>query len=135
VAALAPEARSATIFALVDALGRRNQARALEVLDTLVKEGEYLPLALSFVAGQFRMALVAREANLRSPQQILSHFSGLGVPMWFSRAEQVQQTLTRFSKDQLERAVQLVFEADRDLRSARPDDRIVMERFVVELTR
>jgi hypothetical protein len=28
----------------------------------------------------------------------------------------------------------LVFGADRDLRDARPDDRIVMERFVVDLT-
>jgi DNA polymerase-3 subunit delta len=131
---MAPEARSTTIFALVDALGRRNRARSLQVLDTLVREGEYLPLALSFLAGQFRMALVAREANLRSPQQILGHFTRLGVPIWPARAEQVQQTLTRFSKEQLEKAMSLVFGADRDLRSARPDDRIVMEKFVFDLT-
>lgn len=134
VAALAPEARSTTIFALVDALGRRNRARSLQVLDTLVREGEYLPLALSFLAGQFRMALAASEANLRSPQQIMGHFTRLGVPIWPSRAEQVHQTLTRFSKGQMEKAMSLVFGADRDLRSARPDDRIVMEKFVFDLT-
>jgi DNA polymerase-3 subunit delta len=134
IAAMTPDARSTTIFALVDALGRRNRARSLEALDTLVKEGEYLPLALSFLAGQFRVALVAREANLRTPQQIMSHFSGSGVPMWFSRAEQLHQTLTRFSAEQLQKAVELVFNADRDLRSPRPDDKLVMERFVLELT-
>jgi DNA polymerase-3 subunit delta len=134
VAALAPEARSTTIFALVDALGRRNRSRSLQILDTLVRDGEYLPLALSFLAGQFRMALVARESNLRTPQQILAHFSRSGVPIWPARAEQVHQTLTRFSGEQLKRAMGLVFEADRNFRDARPDDRIVMERFVFELT-
>jgi DNA polymerase-3 subunit delta len=134
IAALVPDARSATIFALVSALGRRDRARGLEILDTLCRQGEYLPLALSFLSTQFRLALVARESGLRSPQQIQGHFAASGVPMWSSRAEQVYQTLSKFSREKLERAMQLIFAADRDLRSARPDDRIIMERFVLELT-
>jgi len=134
IAALAPEARAATIFALVNALGRRDRARALEILDTLTREGEYLPLALAFLSTQFRMAFAAREAGLKSPQQIQGHFARLGVPMWGSRAEQVYQTATRFGKPQLERAMKLIFEADRGLRDARPDDRVVMEQFVLKLT-
>ena len=82
VAALAPEARVSTIFALVNALGRRDRAHSLEILDTLTREGEYLPLALAFLSTQFRMALAAREAGLRSAQQIQSHFTRLGTPMW-----------------------------------------------------
>ena len=134
VTALAPDARATTIFALVNALGRRDRARALLILDTLSREGEYLPLALAFLSTQFRMALVAREAGLRSSQQIQGHFSKMGTPMWGSRAEQVSQTATKFSAAQLQRAMKLIFEADKGLRSARPDDRIVMERFVLELT-
>ena len=134
IAALAPEARATTIFALVNALGRRDRARALEILDTLTREGEYLPLALAFLSTQFRMALTAREAGLKSPQQIQGHFTRMGVPMWGSRAEQVHQTASKFGKPQLERAMKLIFEADRGLRDARPDDRIVMERFVLKLT-
>ena len=134
IAALVPDARSATIFALVSALGRRDRARGLQILDTLCREGEYLPLALSFLSTQFRMALVSKESGLRSPQQILGHFSRFGIPMWNSRAEQVFQTVSKFSREQLERGMKLIFAADRDLRSARPDDRIVMERFVLELT-
>jgi DNA polymerase-3 subunit delta len=133
IAALVPDARAASIFALVNALGRRDRARSLEILDTLTREGEYLPLALAFLATQFRMALVAREANLKSAQQIQGHFSRLGVPMWGSRAEQVQQTVARFSQPQLERAIKLTFEADRGMRDTRPDDRIVMERFILAL--
>jgi len=134
ITALVPDARSTTIFALVNALGRRDRTRSLEILDTLTKEGEYLPLALAFLSTQFRMALVAREAGLKSSQQIQGHFSRLGVPMWGSRAEQVYQTVTKFSKAQIQNALKLIFQADRGLRDARPDDRVIMERFVLELT-
>lgn len=130
---LVPDARQSTIFALVNALGRRDRVRSLETLDALVREGEYLPLALTFLATQFRMALVAKEANLRGASQVQSHFQRAGVPMWGSRAEQVSQTAAKFSKDQLERGLKLLFETDRDLRSARPDDRSVVENFVVKL--
>jgi DNA polymerase-3 subunit delta len=134
IATLAPEARATTIFALVNALGRRDRAHSLEILDTLTREGEYLPLALAFLSTQFRMALTAREAGLRSPQQIQSHFSRAGVPMWGSRAEQIYQTAGKFTTPQLERAMGLIFQADRGLRDARPDDRVVMEQFVLRLT-
>jgi DNA polymerase-3 subunit delta len=130
---LVPDARQSTIFALVNALGRRDRARSLETLDTLVREGEYLPLALTFLATQFRMALVAKEANLRGASAVQGHFQRAGVQMWGSRAEQVSATAGKFSKEQLERGLKLIFEADRDLRSTRPDDRTVVENFVIRL--
>ncbi|HLY19186.1 MAG TPA: DNA polymerase III subunit delta [Bryobacteraceae bacterium] len=134
LALLVPDARATTVFALVASLGRRDRWRSFEILDTLFRDGEYLPLALSFLSAQFRTALVAKEAGLRSPQQIQGHFSKMGVAMWGSRAEQVFQTVAKFSKPQLERAIRLTFEADKNLRSARPDDRIVMEQFILRLT-
>ncbi len=134
ISALVPDARATTIFALVGALGRRDRARALEHLDTLSREGEYLPLALAFLSTQFRLALAAKQAGLRSASQVQSHLTRAGVPMWSSRAEQVWQTVSKFSKEQIERAMCLIYEADKGLRSARPDDRIVMEDFVLRLT-
>jgi DNA polymerase-3 subunit delta len=130
---LVPDARATTIFALVNALGRRDRARSLAILDTLTREGEYLPLALAFLSSQFRMALVAREAGLKGAGQIQSHFSKLGIPMWGSRAEQVYQTVSKFTQPQMERAIKLIYKADKGLRDARPDDRIVMETFITEL--
>jgi DNA polymerase-3 subunit delta len=131
---LVPDARATTIFALVNAVGRRDRTRALELLDTLTSEGIYLPLALTFLSTQFRMAMAAREAGLKSAQQVQSHFTRMGVPMWGSRADQVWQTVAKFGKPQLERALKLLSEADRGLRDARPDDRIVMEQFLLKLT-
>jgi DNA polymerase-3 subunit delta len=133
IAALTPDARAGNIFALVNALGRRDRGRALEILDALTREGEYLPLALAFLSTQFRMALVARESGLKSAGQIQGHFSRQGIPMWGSRAEQVYQTAAKFGKPQLERALGAIYEADRGLRDARPDDRTIMEQFILKL--
>lgn len=134
IAELVPEARESTIFALVAALGRKDRTAALEVLDTLMRQGEYLPLALAFLATQFRMALVAKEAGLRSAQQIAAHFSGAGLPMWYSRAEQVHGTASEFSAPQLAAALKTIHDADKALRDAHPDDRVVMEEFILKLT-
>jgi DNA polymerase-3 subunit delta len=134
IASLVANAQQTTIFALVAALGRGDRLRAFEILDTLSREDEYMPLALTFLATQFRMALVAREAGLRNAQQIQAHFSKLGARVWPERARQIEQTVNAFSQDKLERAVGKLFEADRDLRDARPDDRIVMEEMILALT-
>lgn len=134
IATLVPDARGSTIFALVAALGKGDRTRALEILDTLTREGEYMPLALTILATQFRMALVAREANLRNASQIQNHFNKLGARIWPERARQIEQTVQAFSKSSLERAVVRLFEADRALRDARPDDRIVMEEMILALT-
>lgn len=131
---LVPNAQATTIFALVAALGRGDRKRSLEHLDTLLREGEYLPLALTFLATQFRLAMVAHEAGLRSSQQIQAHFTKQGIRIWRDRAEQVCQTVTAFSAGRLALAIQKVSGADRALRDARPDDRVVMEELVFSLT-
>jgi DNA polymerase-3 subunit delta len=134
IALLVPDAQATTIFVLVAAIGRRDRVRALEILDTLAREGEYMPLALTFLGTQFRLALAAREAGLRSASQIQAHFTKLGARMWPERARQIEQTVQAFPKAQLERAVVRLFDADRSLRDARPDDRVVMEEMILALT-
>lgn len=132
--ALVPDARATTVFRLVAALGEGNRLEALLLLDTLIRQNEYLPLALTFLSTQFRMALAVREAGLRTSQQVQSHFQAAGIAMWRSRAEQVLATASQFSPARLRRGLRLIAWADRALRDARPDDRVVMENFVFRLT-
>ena len=132
---LVPDARASNIFALVAALGRRDRMGSLKILDMLIRDGEYLPLALAFLATQCRMALVAREANLTSAMQVESYFRKQGVAIWRARAEQIWQTASAFPKERLQRAIPLIYEADKALRDTRPDDRVVMEAFVLKLTK
>ena len=131
---LVPNAQASNIFALVAALGRGDRKRSLLSLDTLLREGEYLPLALTFLATQFRLAMAAHEAGLRGAQQIQTYFTRQGIRMWRDRAEQVNQTLAAFPGEKLARAIERVFWADKALRDARPDDRVVMEELVFSLT-
>ena len=132
---LVPNAQASTIFALVAALGRGDRKRSLDSLDTLLREGEYLPLALTFLATQFRLAMAAQEAGLRTSQQIQAHFTKQGIRIWRDRADQIFQTVTAFPKEKLALAIEKVYGADRALRDTRPDDRVVMEEFVFSLTR
>lgn len=131
---LTPNAKASTIFSLVNAVARRDRTASLESLDVLVREGEYLPLALSFLSTQFRLALAAKEARLTSASQIQNYFTRQGTQVWRSRAEQVAQTASVFSTERLRTAIVRVYETDKALRDTRPDDRTVMEMFVLELT-
>ena len=78
---LVPNAAQTTIFALVNALGKRDRSAALKSLEILVREGEYLPLALTLLNTQFRLALAVKEAKVTSIQQALAFFAKLGVRM------------------------------------------------------
>lgn len=131
---LVPNAPASTIFVLVAALGRGDRKRALDSLDTLFREGEYLPLALTFLATQFRLALAARDSGLKTAQQIQAKFSQQGIRIWRDRAEQVYQTVGAFPGEKLGRAIEKIFRADKALRDTRPDDRVVMEELVLSLT-
>lgn len=133
IAALVPDSSASSIFVLVDALGRRDRRRALDLLHTLVRQGEYLPLVLTFLGAHFRLALAAQELDLRSAQQVMDRFSRPGRAVWRSKAEQILHTASIFSREQLDAVVRRVFEADKGLRDVRPDDRIVMEEFILRL--
>lgn len=132
---LVPNAAQTTIFALVNALGKGDRPAALHSLDILVRDGEYLPLALTFLSTQFRLALAAKEAKVSSSQQALAFFSKLGVRMWRDRADQVVATATSFSREQLTKGVAMIYETDKKFREGYRDDRVIMEILVLALTR
>jgi DNA polymerase-3 subunit delta len=133
IAKLVPSSRAATIFELVAALGRGDRRTALSLLDTLLQEGEYLPLALSFLETQFRQALVVREQGLKSAREVESYFQKSGVRMWPRKAQEVRETAAAFNVAQLKSAIYRIHRADVALRDARPDDRTVMENLVLTL--
>jgi DNA polymerase-3 subunit delta len=132
--ALTPNASQTTIFALVNALGRKDRAGALRSLDILIREGEYLPLALTFLSTQFRLALAAKESKVASAQQAQGFFANLGVRIWRDRIEQVMDTAAAFTTAQLSKGLSLIYETDRKFRDNYKDDRIVMETLVLALT-
>jgi DNA polymerase III subunit delta len=134
LSALVPNAAQSTIFELVNALANGDRATALRSLDILVREGEYLPLALAFLSTQFRFALAAKEARVNSVQQAQNFFAKIGVRLWGERAAQVVTTASAFTREHLANAVALIYETDKKFRDGYKDDRIVMETLVLALT-
>ncbi len=132
--AIVPNASQSTIFSLVGALGQGNRTAALNSLDVLVRDGEYLPLALTFLSTQFRMALAAKEAHITSAQQAQNFFTKMGVRIWRDRAEQVVATANAFSQSMLNRAVACIYETDKKFREGYRDDRVIMETLILTLT-
>jgi DNA polymerase III subunit delta len=131
---LVPNSAQSTIFVLVNALAKGDRTTALRSLDVLIREGEYLPLALTILSGHFRLALVLKEARASTTGQVQSLFAKLGVRVWRERAEQIAATAAAFSKERLAEAVALIYETDKRFRDGYKDDRIVMESLVVALT-
>lgn len=131
---LIPEARQRGTFEFSDALARKNRTRALDVLDTLAKNGEYWPMQINLLAGLFRQALAAKEGGIRNSSELMKQFQQNGIRMWPSRARQVLDIARRFSQGELENALTSLFQADKDLRRERPGDRIIMEQLVVKLS-
>lgn len=131
---LVPNSSQSTIFALVNALGKKDRAAALKSLDVLVREGEYLPLALTFLSTLFRLALAAKESRITSAQQAQMFFQKLGVRMWRDRAEQVVFAAGAFPVEHLREAIIAIYDTDKKFREGYKDDRLVMETLILAVT-
>ena len=131
---LVPEARQSGLFQFSEALAARDRTRALQVLDTMSRAGMYWPMQLNLIAGLFRQALAAKELGLRDARQIRSRLARHGLKVWPARSKQLAGIVSRFRDQELRDALIALFEADRGLRSSRPDDRVVVEMLVMKLT-
>jgi hypothetical protein len=70
---------------------------------------------------------------LKSAREVESYFQKIGVRMWPRKAQEVRQTADAFTAAQLKSAIGSIHRADVALRDARPDDRTVIENFVLTL--
>ena len=131
---LVPEARHSGVFEFSQALADRDRSRALSLLDTMSKSGMYWPMQLNLIAGLFRQALAAKELGLRDAREIGSKLGSFGLRIWPARTRQIAGIIARFREEELRKALIALFEADKGLRSPRPDDRLVVEMLVMKLT-
>ena len=131
---LVPEARQSGVFEFSQALADRDRSRAFSLLDTMSKSGMYWPMQLNLIAGLFRQALAAKELGLRDAREIGAKLGSFGLRMWPARTRQIAGIVARFREEELRKALIALFEADRSLRSSRPEDRLVVEMLVMKLT-
>ena len=133
--AMVPALAGKASTTLVEAIGAGDRKKALEILEELERSGKYPPLVVSEVARYLRQLILLKENRVRDSRQA-------GKVLWSAKIPAPPNALPALlgqgrnvSGAQLLRGLQLAFEADLALRSSPPRERIVLERFILQLLR
>ncbi len=128
VGAVVDDSRLRSVFDLTDAIGRRDAAAAMATLAKLFGQGEEgIPLN-HLVARQMRQLLACAESPGLPADRLASV---LGVPPFVSR--KLAEQCRRFRAPELRRALRIAAETDRDLKSSRLPDQVILERAVLAM--
>ncbi|MBI2898330.1 MAG: DNA polymerase III subunit delta [Deltaproteobacteria bacterium] len=119
--------RSGSVFELIEAVGRRRKQAALSLLGQLLDAREPALRILWWIARHVRQLVVAREAARAELP------SRLGVPPFI--ADKIADQARSFDAAALERAVEVLAQADLDLKSAKRSERMILEQAVLRLCR
>jgi len=134
VKALVTAARDNNVFALVDALGLRNRARAVQQLQELVASGASALYLLAMMARQVRLILSVKD---------LVQEKGLGLDeirreLRISREFIVRKLLRQaewFSVGELERIQRRMLDIDQAIKTGQIEGHLALELLVVEICR
>ncbi len=130
VEALVVSAKKYSVWQLADMLASRQRDRALEFLDSLLREGEQPPALVGALAWMVRKLLEAQELS--------PHLSGWqaarALGMRPETAELALRQARKIPRAQLLEGLAALYEADNRLKSGVADDRAVLEFLVVRLT-
>ncbi len=105
------------IWELGDSIGRRDRRAALERLEAMLRDGRSAMPILGLIASHMRRLLRAKA----------------GSRQWFP--DEVRRQAQKTSLPILLRALDRLHQADLELRSSPPDERLVLERLIFDLAR
>jgi DNA polymerase-3 subunit delta len=118
------------IFELTDAVFAADAATALDRLDALLDQGEDAIRLLGFLASQLRLLLrVADRPGVPAAQ--VAQLLGGGTRDW--QVERARRQLRRFHPEDLRRALDLIAEADFDIRNGTASQRLLLELLISRL--
>ncbi|MEX2161131.1 MAG: DNA polymerase III subunit delta [Anaerolineales bacterium] len=125
-----PSGEHGDFFALIDALGAGNRARAMQMLEALMQERDLIMLYFSLV-GHFRLLLQTRElAQARKNDADIA--KALGIHPY--RAEKLAAQARRFSLEALEAIYKRLLDLDEQIKTGEIEPELAMETFVASLS-
>jgi DNA polymerase-3 subunit delta len=116
VRALVPAEPVFIIWELGDSIGRRDAASALERLEALFRQGHSAIPTLGLISSHMRRLVRAKA----------------GTSQW--TPPEVKAQAAKIPMKDLVRALDRLHQADLELRSSPPDDRLVLERLILDLS-
>lgn len=130
VEALVISAKKYSVWQLADLLATRERSRALEFLDSLLREGEQPAGLVGAMAWMYRKLLAAQEL----PAYLSGWEAARALSMRSDTAELALRQSRKFPREQLLDGLAALYEADSQLKSGAANPRAVMEFLVARLT-
>ncbi len=130
VEALVISARKYSVWQLADLLATRERARALEFLDSLLREGEQPAGLVGALAWMYRKLLEAQDL----PPHLSGWQAARALSMRADTAELALRQSRKIPRAQLLDGLAALYEADSRLKSGAANPRAVMEFLVARLT-
>ena len=121
-----------TVFALLDAIALGQRGKALGQLRSLFQRGERSEMILPQIAASLRRLIQARELldhGLRGPELQRR----LGVHPFV--AEKTERQARGYRMDQLESALRLLLDTDRQIKTGEAEPELALELFICDLPR
>ena len=112
------------VFDLVDALGRREKAKALEIANRLLKAGESPVFLLNMIIRQFRLLLRTKALLKRSVRGAEMAKTLRVLPFVASKMEDQSR---RFTEEEIVRIYELLLEADVSLKTSSRQPHIALD--------
>jgi DNA polymerase-3 subunit delta len=129
---LTPHARQASIFDMVDALGRRDGKTASRIYHTLLDAGDHPLALLAMIARQFRLLIQVKELapRLGTPQAIARELKQSPYPI-----KKVLAQSNNFSFPQLHRIYHRLLDTDVEIKTGRIDPTLAIDTFIAGISR
>jgi DNA polymerase-3 subunit delta len=116
---LVSEVQVAGIFALVDALGRKDRRRAMSHLHQLLEAGQHPLYILTMIVRQFRLLLQAKDLPPSEIQRELKLHPFV--------AQKIGEQVKNFSREELREAYHRLLETDRAIKTGRLDPALALD--------
>jgi len=127
---LVVSAKKYTVWQLADILAARQPARALEFLDSLLREGEQPAALVGAMAWMYRKLIEAQEL----PANLTGWQAARRLGTWEKTADLAVRQSRKIPRQQLLEGLRALYKADSRLKSGPANPRAVMEFLVARLT-
>ncbi len=124
-------ARSADVFAMVDALGRRDGRRAIAQFHALVEDGEPPARLLFMITRQFRMILQAKDLDERRASPA-DKMRTLGAAKFI--VDKVSGQARQFTRPQIEHIYRRLLEIDQGIKTGQAEPLLAADTLIAEIT-
>jgi DNA polymerase-3 subunit delta len=122
-------------LSLPEAIGTGDPKKLMETFEELIPKGAYLPLVVSDITRYLRQLMLLQESRVRDSREASKILWSARLPAPQTLVPELVRQARAIPRRHLVRCFENALRAEIALRSSPVDDRLIVERFLVELAR